>query len=199
MEEIQSENTNMEEHTSASNSQVEAETDKETATSVKSQTEQPSPTVTQIDARAVLETMNRQKNKVTQKKRDRGPAGLYPGRRKTSVAQVRVVKGNGKFTINKRPLESYFPTARYQGMVKAPLELLGQTDQLDVFVNVRGGGPTGQAEAISHGLARSLDYNFPDSHNKLRKAGFLTRDPRMVERKKYGLHKARRAPQFSKR
>lgn len=137
--------------------------------------------------------------KTAQKKRDRGPAGLYPGRRKTSVAQVRVVKGSGKITINKRPLQEYFKTPRYQGIVLAPLRLLEQESQLDVFVNVKGGGATGQAEAICHGLARSLDYNFPQSHDKLRKAGFLTRDPRMVERKKYGLHKARRAPQFSKR
>lgn len=197
MEETQSENTTVEEHTDANSSQTEMK--QEAEKTAKPQSAQSSSVVAQVDPRAVLETMNRHKNKVAQKKRDRGPAGLYPGRRKTSVAQVRVVKGSGKITINKRPLENYFQTARYQGVVKAPLELLGQTDQLDVFVNVKGGGPTGQAEAISHGLARSLDYNFPDSHDKLRRAGFLTRDPRMVERKKYGLHKARRAPQFSKR
>lgn len=155
--------------------------------------------LTKVSAESALKTMDSLSKKETQQKRERGPRGLYPGRRKRSIAQVKVIKGSGKITINKRPLEEYFKSARYQNVVKSPLELLGQTDQLDVFVNVRGGGVTGQAEAILHGLARSLDSNFPDSHSKLRKAGFLTRDSRAVERKKYGLHKARRSPQFSKR
>lgn len=152
-----------------------------------------------VSAESALKTMDSLSPKKAQQKRDRGPRGLYPGRRKKSIAQVRVTTGSGNITINKRPLNEYFKSPRYQNVVKAPLELLGQTNQLDVFVNVRGGGVTGQADAILHGLARSLDNNFPESHNKLRKAGFLTRDSRAVERKKYGLHKARRSPQFSKR
>ena len=110
------------------------------------------------------------------------------GRRKKSVARVRLVPGNGKVVINKREIENFFGLETLRVIVNQPLVLTGTKDKFDVLVNVHGGGFTGQAGAIRHGISRAL-----------KKAGFLTRDPRMVERKKYGLKKARRAPQFSKR
>ncbi|TDT50398.1 30S ribosomal protein S9 [Fonticella tunisiensis] len=121
------------------------------------------------------------------------------GRRKTSVARVRLVPGEGKITINKRDIDDYFGLETLKVIVRQPLVLTGTEGKYDVIVNVHGGGFTGQAGAIRHGIARALVKADADLRPVLKKAGFLTRDPRMVERKKYGLKKARRAPQFSKR
>ncbi len=120
------------------------------------------------------------------------------GRRKEAVARVRIVPGSGNITINKRDIEEYFPLETLKMTVRQPLNLINASG-LDVFVNVDGGGISGQAGAIRHGISRALcNYN-PEYRAALKKAGFLTRDQRMKERKKYGLKGARRAPQFSKR
>ncbi|MEF9934411.1 MAG: 30S ribosomal protein S9 [Clostridium sp.] len=121
------------------------------------------------------------------------------GRRKTSVARVRLVPGDGKIVINKRDIENYFGLETLKVIVKQPLNLTGTLDKYDVLVNVHGGGYTGQAGAIRHGISRALVQSDADIKPVLKRAGYLTRDPRMVERKKYGLKKARRASQFSKR
>lgn len=121
------------------------------------------------------------------------------GRRKLAVARVRLVPGEGKITINSRDIDDYFGLETLKVIVRQPLTITGMTDKYDVLVNVHGGGFTGQAGAIRHGIARSLLKVDADFRLVLKKAGYLTRDPRMVERKKYGLKKARRAPQFSKR
>ena len=121
------------------------------------------------------------------------------GRRKHSVARVRLVPGDGQIIINKRPLDEYFGLETLKLIVKQPLVATDTVNSYDVLVNVRGGGYTGQAGAIRHGIARSLLKVEPTYRGTLKKAGFLTRDPRMKERKKYGLKAARRAPQFSKR
>ena len=121
------------------------------------------------------------------------------GRRKSSVARVRLVPGNGKITINGRTIDEYFGLDTLKLIVRQPLELTKTTDKFDVIAKVEGGGFTGQAGAIRHGIARALLEADADFRPVLKKAGFLTRDPRMKERKKYGLKAARRAPQFSKR
>lgn len=121
------------------------------------------------------------------------------GRRKKSIARVYVMPGTGKITVNKRDIEEYFGLETLKVVVRQPLTLLGLEAKYDVKVNVHGGGFTGQAGAIRHGLARALASMDPQLRPELKKAGFLTRDPRMKERKKYGLKAARRAPQFSKR
>ncbi len=121
------------------------------------------------------------------------------GRRKSSVARVYLIPGNGKITINKRDIDDYFGLDTLKLIVRQPLELTGMIDKFDVKVNVYGGGTTGQAGAIRHGISRALLEADADFRPSLKKAGFLTRDPRMKERKKYGLKAARRAPQFSKR
>ena len=121
------------------------------------------------------------------------------GRRKKSVARVRLVPGNGKVVINKRDIENYFGLETLRVIVNQPLVLTGTKDKFDVLVNVHGGGFTGQAGAIRHGISRALLQANGEYRPTLKSAGFLTRDPRMKERKKYGLKKARRAPQFSKR
>ena len=122
------------------------------------------------------------------------------GRRKKAIARVRLVpKGNGTISINKKSLDEYFGLDTLKFIVRQPLELLGISAKYDVLVNVCGGGYTGQAGAIRHGIARALLEAEPDCRTVLKKEGFLTRDSRMKERKKYGLKKARRAPQFSKR
>jgi len=121
------------------------------------------------------------------------------GRRKSSVARVYIMPGNGKITINKRDMDDYFGLETLKIIVRQPLELTGMTAKFDVLVNVHGGGYTGQAGAIRHGITRALCEADADFRPALKKAGFLTRDPRMKERKKYGLKGARRAPQFSKR
>jgi small subunit ribosomal protein S9 len=121
------------------------------------------------------------------------------GRRKSSVARVYLVPGTGKVTINKRDMDQYFGLETLKLIVRQPLVLTETADKFDVIVNVRGGGFTGQAGAIRHGISRALTQVDADYRPALKKAGFLTRDPRMKERKKYGLKAARRAPQFSKR
>ena len=121
------------------------------------------------------------------------------GRRKKSVARVRLVPGEGKVIVNKREIENYFGLETTRVIVNQPLVLTGTKDKFDVLVNVNGGGLTGQAGAIRHGISRALLKADESLRSELKKAGFLTRDPRMKERKKYGLKKARRAPQFSKR
>lgn len=121
------------------------------------------------------------------------------GRRKSSIARVYLVPGTGKVTINKRDMDNYFGLETLKLIVRQPLVLTETADKFDVLVNVHGGGFTGQAGAIRHGISRALLQADGDYRPALKKAGFLTRDPRMKERKKYGLKAARRAPQFSKR
>ena len=121
------------------------------------------------------------------------------GRRKSSVARVRLVPGTGKITVNKRELNEYFGRQTLELIVKQPLNLTNTVEQYDVIATVAGGGPSGQAGAIRHGISRALLDVDGELRLSLKKAGFLTRDPRMKERKKYGLKKARKASQFSKR
>ena len=121
------------------------------------------------------------------------------GRRKSSVARVYLVPGTGKITINKRDIDEYFGLDTLKVIVRQPLVATETSDKFDVLVNIKGGGYTGQAGAIRHGISRALLTVDGDYRPVLKKAGFLTRDPRMKERKKYGLKAARRAPQFSKR
>ena len=121
------------------------------------------------------------------------------GRRKSSVARVYLVPGTGKITINKRDIDEYFGFETLKVVVRQPLTATETADKYDVIVTVRGGGTTGQSGAIRHGIARALCKVDADFRPIVKKAGFLTRDPRMKERKKYGLKAARRAPQFSKR
>lgn len=121
------------------------------------------------------------------------------GRRKKSVARVRVYAGSGKITINNRDIDDYFGLETLKLIVRQPLALTGTADKFDIVCNVQGGGVTGQAGAIRHGLSRALLQYDENLRPALKKGGFLTRDPRMKERKKYGLKGARRAPQFSKR
>ena len=120
------------------------------------------------------------------------------GRRKSAVARVRLVPGDGKIVINKRDIDKYFGLETLKMTVRQPLTVTS-VGTFDVLVNVHGGGLTGQAGAIRHGISRALCKANPELRAELKKAGFLTRDPRMKERKKYGLKAARRAPQFSKR
>jgi small subunit ribosomal protein S9 len=121
------------------------------------------------------------------------------GRRKESVARVRLVPGDGRIIINGRDIEEYFGLETLKAIVRQPLVLTDTNGRYDVLVNVHGGGFTGQAGAIRHGISRALLKVDQELRPALKKAGFLTRDPRMKERKKYGLKAARRAPQFSKR
>lgn len=122
------------------------------------------------------------------------------GRRKSSVARVRLVPGNGQLIVNNRPGDLYFQfNAAYLTLVKAPLETLGLENEYDILVNAHGGGLTGQADSIRLGVARALCELDPENRSPLKIEGYLTRDPRAKERKKYGLHKARKAPQYSKR
>ena len=121
------------------------------------------------------------------------------GRRKHAVARVRLVPGDGKITINKRDIDQYFGLETLKMTVRQPLALTDTASRFDVIVNVLGCGLAGQAGAIRHGIARALCVADADLRSPLKKEGFLTRDPRMKERKKYGLKAARRAPQFSKR
>jgi small subunit ribosomal protein S9 len=121
------------------------------------------------------------------------------GRRKTAVARVRLVPGSGNITINDRTFEDFFPNKTSRLIVLQPMELTNSGARFDVFCRVNGGGMTGQAGAVRLGIARALIKANPELRPQLKRAGFLTRDPRMSERKKYGLHKARKAPQYSKR
>ena len=126
--------------------------------------------------------------------------GFYAtGRRKESTARVWLREGTGVVTINERPIDEYFGRETSKMILNQPLQVLEQLGKVDITVNVRGGGLSGQAGAIRHGLARALCQFNPEFRGPLKKAGFLTRDPRATERKKYGLKKARKAPQYSKR
>jgi small subunit ribosomal protein S9 len=121
------------------------------------------------------------------------------GRRKEAVVRVRLVPGTGEFKLNGRTLENYFPNKVHQQLIKEPFVTLEKDGQYDVIATLSGGGITGQAGALRLGIARALINLEPDDRPALKKAGFLTRDPRVKERKKYGLKKARKAPQYSKR
>jgi small subunit ribosomal protein S9 len=133
----------------------------------------------------------------------RTPRGDRPiqtvGRRKEAIVRVRLVPGTGTFTLNRRAIENYFPSKVHQQLVREPLVITEKTEGLDVHANLRGGGTTGQAGALRLAIARALCEYDPDLRPALKKAGFLTRDPRVTESKKYGLKKARKAPQYSKR
>ena len=124
---------------------------------------------------------------------------LGTGRRKTAVARVRLATGSGKITVNGRPFETYFPVETLRGTASQPLTVTGTSDKLDVRVNVSGGGPNGQAGAVRHGIARALLKFDANLRPSLKAEGFLTRDPRMRERKKYGQPGARKRFQYSKR
>ena len=121
------------------------------------------------------------------------------GRRKTSTARVFLSKGKGNITVNRQPLDTYFGRETSRMIVRQPLETTNMAEDFDINVTVRGGGNSGQAGAIRHGITRALIKYESELRSPLRRAGFVTRDARQVERKKVGLHKARRAPQFSKR
>lgn len=121
------------------------------------------------------------------------------GRRKSSIARVRLVEGTGKITINKKDIDEFFGPETLKVIVRQPLTVTNTTSKYDVIASVKGGGFTGQAGAIRHGIARALNEANAEYRPALKQNGFLTRDPRMKERKKYGLKKARKAPQFSKR
>jgi small subunit ribosomal protein S9 len=124
---------------------------------------------------------------------------LGTGRRKEAIARVRILPGTGKWQINDRSLDEYFPNKLHQQLISEPFVTLGADDQFDVVARITGGGVTGQAGALRLGIARALILVDPDSRPALKRAGFLTRDARVKERKKYGLKKARKAPQYSKR
>jgi small subunit ribosomal protein S9 len=121
------------------------------------------------------------------------------GKRKTSVARVILRPGDGSWWVNGRTLEEYFPRASQRMVATAPLRVVGAEGQFDIRARIHGGGPSGQAGALRHGLARALVEADPELRTALKREGFLTRDARIVERKKAGLHKARKAPQYSKR
>ena len=121
------------------------------------------------------------------------------GRRKEAVVRVRLMPGTGKFHLDGRTLEAYFPNKVHQQLIKAPLVIVDRVDSFDVHAHLDGGGPSGQAGALRLAIARALILVQPEDRPALKKAGFLTRDPRAIERKKYGLKKARKAPQYSKR
>ena len=121
------------------------------------------------------------------------------GRRKEAVVRVRLVPGTGQFNLDGRSLEDYFPNKVHQQLIKAPLVTVDRVDSFDIYAHLDGGGPSGQAGALRLALARALILVQPEDRPALKKAGFLTRDPRAIERKKYGLKKARKAPQYSKR
>ena len=121
------------------------------------------------------------------------------GRRKEAVVRVRLMPGTGKFHLDGRTLEAYFPNKVHQQLIKAPLVTVDRVDAFDIYAHLDGGGPSGQAGALRLAIARALILLQPEDRPALKKAGFLTRDPRAIERKKYGLKKARKAPQYSKR
>ena len=126
-------------------------------------------------------------------------AKIATGRRKEAVARVRLVEGSGAYQLNGRSLDEYFPTRAHRMIVTSPLRLAGKDKDLDVMARIEGGGVSGQAGALRHGIARALIELDPELRPLLKKEGFLTRDPREKERRKYGLKKARKAPQYSKR
>jgi len=121
------------------------------------------------------------------------------GRRKEAVVRVRLVPGTGQFNLDGRTLEAYFPNKVHQQLIKAPLVTVDRAESFDIYAHLDGGGPSGQAGALRLAIARALILVQPEDRPALKRAGFLTRDPRAIERKKYGLKKARKAPQYSKR
>jgi small subunit ribosomal protein S9 len=121
------------------------------------------------------------------------------GRRKEAVVRVRLVPGTGEFKLNGKSLEEYFPNKLHQQLIREPLVTVEKTERFDIFANLKGGGTSGQAGALRLAIARALVEADSEDRPPLKKAGFLTRDPRVIERKKYGLKKARKAPQYSKR
>ena len=145
------------------------------------------------------EIVEKKVRKTTKKTTAKAQEFLGTGRRKCSVARVRVTTGSGKIEINGKDIEEYFELETLKTIVKQPLVLTETLNNVDVVVNIYGGGKTGQAGAIRHGITRALIEFRPELRPELKKAGFVTRDARKKERKKYGLKKARRAPQFSKR
>jgi small subunit ribosomal protein S9 len=166
-----------------------------------SATEAPSPAAvaeTAVTAGAPTST-----GPATRSRRSRSTKGSHlaqtVGRRKEAIVRVRIVGGNGTFTLNGRALESYFPNKVHQQLVREPLVITEKAEAFDVIANLRGGGITGQAGALRLAVARALAEVNPDDRPALKKAGFLTRDARVTESKKYGLKKARKAPQYSKR
>ena len=126
-------------------------------------------------------------------------SGQGLGRRKEAIARVRILPGTGQWQINGRSLEAYFPNKVHQQLIKAPLVIVDRAESFDIFAHLDGGGPSGQAGALRLAISRALILVQPEDRPALKKAGFLTRDPRAIERKKYGLKKARKAPQYSKR
>ena len=126
-------------------------------------------------------------------------ARIATGRRKEAVARVRLVEGTGSYQLNGRSIDEFFPTRAHRMIVSSPLRLAGKDKDLDVLARIEGGGVSGQAGALRHGIARALIELDPELRPLLKKEGFLTRDPREKERRKYGLKKARKAPQYSKR
>ena len=145
------------------------------------------------------EIVEKKIRKTTKKATAKAQEFLGTGRRKCSVARVRITTGNGKIEINGQTIDEYFELETLKTIVRQPLVLTETLNNVDVIVNIYGGGKTGQAGAIRHGITRALIEFRPELRPELKKAGFVTRDARKKERKKYGLKKARRAPQFSKR
>jgi small subunit ribosomal protein S9 len=127
------------------------------------------------------------------------PVKINTGRRKEATARVRLVPGSGEFAVNGRSLDDYFPTRVHRMVAQAPLRLVGREKDYDVIASIKGGGVSGQAGALRHGIARALIEIDPELRGQLKAEGFLTRDAREKERRKYGLKKARKAPQYSKR
>jgi small subunit ribosomal protein S9 len=153
---------------------------------------------TPIPSPAAVETLNAAPATTIRTRRADRPIQTV-GRRKEAIVRVRIVPGTGKFTLNGRTLEGYFPSKVHQQLVREPLVMTEKAESLDVHANLRGGGTTGQAGALRLAIARALVEWESDDRPALKKAGFLTRDARATERKKYGLKKARKAPQYSKR
>ncbi len=152
----------------------------------------------------MIEQKNKDKEKIVKKDlKSINQDGKYiyaTGRRKTAIAKVRLYQnGSGRIEINGKDYKKHFPTDELQYIVRQPITLVGQTSKFDIIVKTRGGGIKGQAEAVRHGITRALEKSDESLRSSLKKAGFLRRDPRMKERKKYGLKGARRAPQWQKR
>lgn len=170
-----------------------------TTEEVKQPVAQQSAPAAQSAEPAVAQKSSSMETTTGEQRRVRKLGDFFTGRRKTAIARVKITRGSGKITVNKKELENYFGRQDHHNIVKKPLIITENTEAYDILVNVSGGGESAQAGAISLGIARAIDAIQPEKHKTLRQEGLLTRDPRMVERKKYGLHKARRATQFSKR
>ena len=161
--------------------------------------------VTEVEADVVVETVAPEvTTEVVAEAPAREPVYFYRpiqtvGRRKEAVVRVRLMPGTGQFHLDGRSLAEYFPNKVHQQLIKAPLVIVDRVDSFDVYAHLDGGGPSGQAGALRLAIARALIIVQPEDRPALKKAGFLTRDPRAIERKKYGLKKARKAPQYSKR